>query len=336
MALTRRALLRTGVTVGLAGASLPALTGPAHASPAVPVIATCVDWGARPAAAPVEMLDRKPTYIVVHHTATENSDDFSLEHAYALARHIQNLHMDTRGWIDSGQQLTNSRGGHLAEGRHRSLEALGHGTKHVLGAHVANHNSAAIGIENEGTYTDLDVPAPLWDSLVGLVAYIARQYGIAPAEIRGHRDFNTTECPGNILYARLPELRQAVADQLGQTVAPRETWPLLRPGDTGPRVLAAQYLLRDRGKTVTPDGVFGEETAAAMRELSVQAGLPHDPCYASRQADERHLIGAGAWPALIRPVDLADGSEAAKAARALTAGRAGRVEARDWPGLLAR
>jgi hypothetical protein len=42
-------------------------------------------------------------------------------------------------------------------------------------------------------------------------AYICRQYGIPVEEIRGHRDFYNTECPGDALYAKLPRLRDEVA-----------------------------------------------------------------------------------------------------------------------------
>jgi len=41
-------------------------------------------------------------------------------------------------------------------------------------------------------------------------------YGLDPhAAIVGHRDYNATQCPGNVFYARLPELRDRVAAVLG-------------------------------------------------------------------------------------------------------------------------
>lgn len=338
MALSRRALLRTSVSVGIAGATLPALTSVAHALPAAPNIIGTATWGARPPSAPVEVLSSRPTYCVVHHTAGPNSSDLSLAHAYAISRSIQNYHMDGNGWIDSGQQLTNSRGGHVTEGRHRSKEVLAGGSNHVLGANVGNHNAEVIGIENEGLYTSANVTSQLWNALVDLVAYITSQYGISPSEIRGHRDFNSTECPGGVLYGRLPELRGAVAARRGVSYTEPETWPLIKPGDTGARVLAAQHLLRDNGaRDLTADGVFGVSTEAAMRRFNDAAGLRYDPCYASRVADESGLIGAGAWPSLIRPVDTSDGSETAKAAHALLRGRSGgRIETRDWRALLSQ
>ncbi|OLR89771.1 peptidoglycan recognition protein family protein [Actinokineospora bangkokensis] len=343
MALTRRDLLRTSIAVGAAGVTLPVFTATARAataSAAAPTIASCDTWGARPPSEAIEVLARTPTYIVVHHTAGPNSSDTSLAHAYSLSRSIQNYHMDSNGWIDSGQQLTNSRGGHVTEGRHRSLEVLINGGQHVLGANVGNHNSEVIGIENEGLYTSVDVPGALWNSLVNLVAYIASQYGIAPSQIRGHRDFNSTECPGGVLYGRLPELRSAVGGVLGREVVHPESWPLLKPGDTGDRVRVAQHLLRENGTRDLPvDGVFGERTTAAMRRFHDTADLPYEPCYASRVADERGFVGAGAWPSLVRPVELSGTSEAAAAARLLVGTRPRaraltRLETQDWRALL--
>src|SRR5690606_41448857 len=78
---------------------------------------------ARPPSEPIEFRNTTPNKIIVHHTATENSTDTSQAHAFWLCRYIQDLHMDTNGWIDTGQNFTNSRGGHLMEGRHQSLQA---------------------------------------------------------------------------------------------------------------------------------------------------------------------------------------------------------------------
>ncbi|QKV77669.1 N-acetylmuramoyl-L-alanine amidase [Amycolatopsis sp. Hca4] len=300
----RRTLLKAGVTATAAGALGMTTTGTAGAAVPVPTIHPTSDWGARPAAGTIVVENHKPTYIVVHHAVDPPmNDDFSLERAYYVSRFIQNLHMDKNGWIDSGQQFTNSRGGYITEGRHRSLEILRGGTRHVQGANVGNHNSEVIGIENEGLYSTVDVPAALWNSLVSLVAYIASQYGIAPEFIKGHRDFNSTECPGQVLYNRLPELRTAVGRVLGVPVAHAEAeWPLLKPGDTGRRVQLAQQFLRASGFDVPTDGVFGQSTKDAVAALSVQAGLPRHTCTATKVTDETGFLGADVWP-LIVPSD---------------------------------
>lgn len=300
----RRTLLKAGVTATAAGALGMTTTGTADAAVPTPTIHPTSEWNARPATGPIVVENHKPTYIVVHHAVDPPmNNDFSLARAFYVAKFIQDLHMDKNGWIDSGQQFTNSRGGFITEGRHRSLEILRGGTQHVQGANVGNHNSEVIGIENEGLYSTVDVPQALWDSLVSLVAYIAHQYGIAPEFIKGHRDFNSTECPGTVLYNRLPELRTAVGRVLGVSVARAEAeWPLLKPGDTGRQVQQAQRFLRTSGFDVPTDGVFGKSTKDAVAALSVQAGLPRHTCTATKVTDETGFLGADVWP-LIVPAD---------------------------------
>ncbi|WP_051951460.1 peptidoglycan recognition protein family protein [Actinacidiphila yeochonensis] len=171
-------------------------------------------WDARPPAYPVSLAGNNPDKIIVHHTAFANTADAGTSGSFAVAHEIQDLHMDTNGWIDSGQHFTISRSGIVMEGRHRSLERLRHGSDMVVGAHTVGQNSQGIGIEGNGTYSAAAPPDPLYDSLVGLCAYICGQYALDPAEIYGHRDFNDTECPGDVLYGMLPRLRADVAGRL--------------------------------------------------------------------------------------------------------------------------
>ncbi|WIX78537.1 peptidoglycan recognition family protein [Amycolatopsis carbonis] len=101
------------------------------------------------------------------------------------------------------------------EGRHGSLDALRNGNQIVRAAHCPGQNDNAIGIENEGTYTSVEPPQTQWDSLVVFIAYVCEQYGFPVDEIKGHRDYYNTECPGGRLYAKLPQLREEVAARLG-------------------------------------------------------------------------------------------------------------------------
>ncbi|WP_376741302.1 peptidoglycan recognition protein family protein [Actinomadura latina] len=179
-----------------------------------PHVYTRAQWRARRPKRPARVLDRAPDHIVVHHTATANSGDRSLAHAFGLSRYIQNFHMDKNGWDDTGQQLTISRGGIVMEGRNRSLKAIRAGDL-VVGAQVLHNNDHTIGIENEGTYTSRAVPGTLWKSLLEVCVWLCREYDLDPSSaIVGHRDYNKTSCPGDRLYARLPELRRAVATRL--------------------------------------------------------------------------------------------------------------------------
>nr|WP_255426896.1 N-acetylmuramoyl-L-alanine amidase [Pseudonocardia sp. C8] len=277
-----------------------------------PYIARCFEWGARRPSSPPRIWDRRPIRILVHHTAGGNTPDFSVAAAHRMARGIQAYHMDRNGWLDSGQHFTISRGGHVMEGRLWSLGELNGGRRVVEGAHSPGQNVIAIGIENEGTYIGADPPAPLWNSLRATCAYICAQYGIAPTELYGHRDFRNTICPGDRLYGMLPRLRREVAGLLGRrlsrTEATRASWPLLHEGDTGPLVEAAQYLLRDAGTLRgNADGRFDDRTRAAVTEFQV----------AHRADDVNGILGGESWPELARTVRAGTEGDAARAVEVL-------------------
>jgi hypothetical protein len=215
-AVSRRAVMRGAVLLGT-GAALGGLelfaAGPALAV-TTPTIASCATWGARDPSSALTLLSNNPNKILIHHTATANSTDYSQAHAYSLARTIQNYHMDVNGWSDTGQHFTVSRGGYMMEGRHYSLSKLTAGSGMVQGAHCPGQNTQSIGIENEGTYTSVTPTSALYSNLVQLCAYICTKYGIAATQIYGHRDFYATACPGDAFYAMLPQLRTDVADAL--------------------------------------------------------------------------------------------------------------------------
>ncbi len=212
LGVSRRTLLRGGVlaagTVAVAGATQ--LWRPDDAFAVTrPRIYSTDEWGAAPPKQAIDVIMRRPTKIIVHHTATPNSADLSRAHAFALARSIQQSHFN-RGWRDSGQQFTISRGGYIMTGRHRSKTALIKGDRHVIGAHCTGQNEVAVGIENEGNYMNVQIRDAHYQRLVRMCAFICQKYGIPPRNIKGHRDFSATLCPGDRLYARLPRLRDDV------------------------------------------------------------------------------------------------------------------------------
>ncbi|MFD0687834.1 peptidoglycan recognition protein family protein [Actinomadura fibrosa] len=240
--LTRASAVASGaVLLGAADLALPA------AAANRPRVYTRAEWEARPPVAPAPII-AAPDHLVVHHMAFPNSTDYSRAHAFQLSRDCQNLHMDTNGWDDTGQQLTISRGGYVMEGRNRSLEAIAQGAN-VMGAQTAGHNDHTLGIENEGTYvTELPTPA-LWKALVRTLAWLCDVYDLDPhTSIVGHRDYvTTTQCPGDALYAKLPVLRNMVAAALGASHATERTRPTVRSGLPGPRRRG------DHGPAVGPD-----------------------------------------------------------------------------------
>ncbi|WP_255950510.1 peptidoglycan recognition protein family protein [Streptomyces odontomachi] len=207
----RRRFLTSAAALSLGTGAVILGSTPARAVQAAPTIYDTTAWNARPPSSAVSLAGNDPNKIVVHHTAFDNTPDTGQSGSFAIAKEIQDLHMDTNGWIDSGQHFTISRTGYIMEGRHRSLERLRAGSDMVVGAHTVGQNSQGIGIENNGTYITEAPPQVLYTSLVGMCAYICTQYGLNPNEIYGHRDFNDTECPGDTFYAMLPQLRSDVA-----------------------------------------------------------------------------------------------------------------------------
>jgi N-acetyl-anhydromuramyl-L-alanine amidase AmpD len=278
---------------------------PAAAAVAAPTIVGCSTWGAKLPTEPITVLGARPTMVIVHHTATPNSTDLGQAHAYQLARSIQQSHF-SRDFIDTGQQFTISRGGYVLEGRHRSVDVVRGGTSHVRGAHCEHQNDVAVGIENEGTYTTIQPPQVLYNKLVTLCAYICQQYRIPASEIYGHRDFNATTCPGDRLYALLPQIRAAVAAQLGIG----RVWPMVQRGQLGERVKTVQYLLNYRGASLTVDGNFGPATESAVQSFQSAQGITADG-----------IVRTSTWEALIITARTGDRGPATSAAQSQLASK---------------
>ncbi|MFJ9552027.1 peptidoglycan recognition protein family protein [Streptomyces erythrochromogenes] len=213
LAVTRRSLLRAQALFGILLTVSAVAPRTAHAARS-PLIHGRAAWQARSPRGTVRLSSGRPRRLIIHHTATGNTSDGSLARAYSLARAIQSHHMDTFGWIDTGQHFTVSRGAFILEGRDGSLDSLDSAQGMVIGSHCYGQNTVSIGIETEGTYTHVAPPEEQYEALVGLCTRLCRQYGLPASEIYGHRDFNATLCPGDALYASLPQLRYDVDERL--------------------------------------------------------------------------------------------------------------------------
>jgi peptidoglycan hydrolase-like protein with peptidoglycan-binding domain len=88
----------------------------------------------------------------------------------------------------------------------------------------------------------------------------------------------------------------------GGTVTP--PWPNVIEGDTGNNVLAAQYLLRHHGSSISADGQFGSATLAATKSFQSAHGLGVDG-----------QIGPQTWSALIVQVQKGSSGDDVKAAQ---------------------
>ncbi|MFD0556368.1 peptidoglycan hydrolase-like protein with peptidoglycan-binding domain [Stackebrandtia endophytica] len=302
--MSRRNLIRGTVVAGAAaGTTMLIGIGSAEAEVSEPSIHSAADWGARPPSSPSQIMNTRPQYIVVHHTASSNNVGDTQADAYSIARAIQGWHMDENDWNDSGQQFTISRGGHVLEGRQGSLDRIRTGSSFVRGIHAGSPaNAESIGIENEGTYTSVQPPEALYDSLVDFCAYICKQYGIPASQIFGHRDFMATQCPGDQLYARLPQLRADVAALLGEDPAPPVEWPVVKRGTVGERTRSVQFLLSEHGIDTVADGDFGPTTETNVRQFQSTKGLVDDG-----------IVGPKTWPELIVAVSVGAKGEAVKA-----------------------
>jgi hypothetical protein len=263
-------------------------------------VITTAEWGARPAQTTFEKTF--PRYVIVHHTDNHNPpEDFSkgsIEGAIRLARNIQRGHMDDpptgNGWSDSGHNFLNTTGGFVLEGRHGSLDAVKQGFC-IQSAHAAQdigklaNGNQSPGIENEGTFMTFQMIPKQWNSLVELCASLCDSCNVSPRNIRGHRDFSDTDCPGDWLYSQLPHLRKEVAIKLGIQISEDKLendsiLVDLMIGSTGGGVIKLQQRLSELSKQLGKDkfnpgaidGVFGEQTDVAVKSFQNSVKLQSD------------------------------------------------------------
>ncbi|MDP9315421.1 MAG: peptidoglycan-binding protein [Chloroflexota bacterium] len=83
-------------------------------------------------------------------------------------------------------------------------------------------------------------------------------------------------------------------------------WTTEREGNVGPNVKAVQFLLRQRGHSLTADGHFGSITKSAVISFQKANGLTADG-----------IVGSNTWSKLILTVREGNSGEAVKAAQTL-------------------
>jgi hypothetical protein len=167
----------------------------AEAEPAATRVVTRAEWGAK---SPRATEPTSPYRITIHHT--QGAYAAGVEEGMREARAIQDYHMNGRGWNDIGYQYLMDGLGNLYQGR---------GEK-VLGAHTADNNAGNIGVSLMGNYMELKPNDAQMESLKSFLPVLAERYGIPAERLYGHRDLSASDCPGDKLFARLPELRKAL------------------------------------------------------------------------------------------------------------------------------
>ena len=170
----------------------------------------------------------------VHHTV--NANDYTPEQVPALILGMCRYHRNSNGWNDLGYNFVVDRFGRLWEGRAGGVD------KPVVGAHTEGMNTQSFSVSNIGTYTDVPASEEAMQAMTRLIRWKLPLHGqptsgevtvvsnggagshFAAGEqatlnrVSGHRDANSTSCPGQALYDQLPNLRERVA---GAPVAQR-------------------------------------------------------------------------------------------------------------------
>ena len=191
-----------------------------------PPIITRSAWGAN------EEIERAPpryashvTTAFVHHTAGSNT--YTRAQSAAIVRGIQLYHVKGNGWNDIGYNFLVDKYGQIFEGRGGGI------ARNVIGAHVEGFNTGSFGVSVIGNYSATRITPATEHALVELLAWrldvahvdplstvlwhsggnpkYARGKLIRLRAISGHRDADSTDCPGEALYAKLPEIAREVA-----------------------------------------------------------------------------------------------------------------------------
>lgn len=167
-------------------------------------------WGAR---APTCRSLTSPYRLVVHHTASPTNDSFTPE---ARLRQTQAYHMDSRGYCDVAYNFLMSRDARVWEGR-------GDG---VLGGHTLNQNAGNMALCIIGTYTTDTLTPQQSCALAGWMAWQSTRHGIAlnRTNIKGHREWGSTACPGDTVFAQLNSLVMQAATTCAGVTPPRPEW----------------------------------------------------------------------------------------------------------------
>ena len=128
--------------------------------------------------------------IVLHHTGGAAGEDPD-------AAEIDGIHRRL-GWAGIGYHFLIRRDGAVEAGR----PAL------AIGAHAEGANHDSVGVALCGNFCE-DVPTNAQlESCAMLLALLSASFGFEPdaEHIAGHRDLAATACPGDALYAEIPEL----------------------------------------------------------------------------------------------------------------------------------
>ncbi len=148
--------------------------------------------------------------LTIHHTATRQVPERALaEKMRALQKFSQEESALASGktkpvWADIPYHLYVDCNGEVAEGRE-----LGYAGDSNTAYDPTGHLLVVV----EGNFEVEEVTAKQLATLEVLIPALARKYNIPADSIGGHLDFAQTQCPGKVLYEKLPDFQKLVAGQ---------------------------------------------------------------------------------------------------------------------------
>jgi N-acetylmuramoyl-L-alanine amidase len=170
----------------------------------------------------------------VHHT--DNPNGYSPGEVPAMLRAIYVFHRYVNDWNDIGYNFVIDLYGRIFEARAGGID------ESVIGAHAGGYNYASTGVAVLGEFSSRPISAAAASALERLLAWKLSLHGI-PTEgqvtvrvnpagalysrypagtrvslprIAGHRDGDSTDCPGDGLYAQLPGMRPRIKTLAGR------------------------------------------------------------------------------------------------------------------------
>jgi hypothetical protein len=275
-------------------AALPTVAPVLGAGPDQPPIIARRAWAqgmARPRVAPGYGSVRMA---FVHHT--ENPNGYAPGEVPAMLRAIYAYHRFARGWNDIGYNFVVDLYGRIFEARAGGID------EPVVGAHAGGYNLASTGVAVLGSFSGTPISPPARNALQRLLAWKLSLHGrpamgrvtvrvnpagapysrfpanarVSLARIAGHRDGDSTSCPGDALYGELPGIRRAVRGLAGRParatlallVAPSPPPASAPPTGTGPAPAVAAVLA---GTLELLDGMPLAGAPIAVQARSVSA-----------------------------------------------------------------
>jgi hypothetical protein len=277
----------------------------------------------------------------VHHT--DNPNGYTPGEVPAMLRAIYAFHRFVNGWNDIGYNFVLDLFGRIFEARAGGID------EPVVGAHAGGYNIYSSGVALLGTFSEVPVSAASRQALERLLAWKLSLHGVTaigrvtvrvdpagarfsrfPAgahvslpRIAGHRDADTTDCPGDVLYGELPSIRGSVRLLAGRPA--KATLALLAAASPAPAASepsAGEPRVEPATPTLTGALSFldGTPIAGAPLEIQIRKVSQRGEVVLQQTLAQVTTQAAGQWSL---PITTTPATRAGTWLRALCPGAAG-------------